>query len=103
MDLIAERGIALESCPTSNVQTSSVASYAAHPLPTFLRRGLLVTLASDDPSISGIDLPHEYRVARDELGLTEAELRKLQDNGVRAAFLTDAERQVLYQRKAGAR
>jgi len=95
MALIAERGIAIESCPTSNVQTSTVPSYAAHPLPQFLRRGLCVTLASDDPGISAIDLPHEYRVARDELGLSSAELRQLQLNSVRAAFLSDAERRAL--------
>ena len=95
MALIAERGIAIESCPTSNVQTSTVPSYAAHPLPQFLRRGLCVTLASDDPGISAIDLPHEYRVARDELGLSPSELRQLQLNGVRAAFLSDAERRAL--------
>jgi adenosine deaminase len=95
LDLIAARGVAIESCPTSNLQTSTVPGYAAHPLPLFLRRGLCVSLASDDPGISAIDLPHEYRVARDELGLSAAELRQLQLNGVQAAFLSDAERQAL--------
>src|SRR5262249_33197699 len=99
LELIAARGIAIESCPTSNVQTSTVASYAAHPLPAFLRRGLLVTLATDDPGISAIDLPYEYRVARDELGLGTEELRRLQSNGVAAAFLSDAERAALWRRK----
>src|SRR4029079_9018226 len=33
LDLIAERSIALEVCPTSNIQTSTVASLADHPLP----------------------------------------------------------------------
>lgn len=100
MQLIAERNIPIESCPTSNIQTSTVASYAAHPLPLFLRRGMCVTLASDDPGISALDLPYEYRVARDELGLTPAELRRLQANGVQAAFLTAAERAELIARKA---
>lgn len=95
LDLIAARGIVIESCPTSNLQTSTVPSYTAHPLPHFLRRGICVTLNSDDPGISAIDLPYEYRVARDELGLTSAELRQLQLNGVRAAFLSDTEKQAL--------
>jgi adenosine deaminase len=34
-------------------------------------------------------------VARDELGLSSTELRQLQLNGVRAAFLSDAERRAL--------
>lgn len=102
LDLMAERGIAIESCPTSNVQTSTVASLTSHPLPAFLRRGLLVSLATDDPSISGIDLPHEYRVAATQLGLSPEELRRLQENGVRAAFLSEAERSALYERKRDA-
>jgi len=100
LDLIAARGIAIESCPTSNVQTSTIPNYAAHPLPAFLQRGLRVTLASDDPGISAIDLAHEYRVARDKLGLTRDELRRMQANGVAAAFLSDAERAELWRRKA---
>lgn len=100
LQLIAERGVAIESCPTSNVQTTTVPSYAAHPLPIFLRRGLLVTLGSDDPGISAIDLPYEYRVARDELGLSPAELRRLQANGLDAAFLDAAERRAIAQARA---
>ncbi len=99
LDLIAARGVVIESCPTSNIQTSTVPSYAAHPLPAFLRRGLLVTLASDDPGISAIDLPYEYRVARDQLGLTPDELRRIQANGVAAAFLSAAERDQLWRDK----
>lgn len=95
MQLLVERGVALEVCPTSNVQTSTVPSYAAHPMAALLRAGLCVTLNSDDPGISAIDLPHEYRIARDKLGLSAAELRQVQLNGVQAAFLSDAEREQL--------
>ncbi len=95
MDLLAERGVAIESCPTSNVQFSMVSSYQDHPLPMWLERGLLVTVNTDDPGISGIDLPHEYRVLREEMGLGDDHIRKLQENGVKAAFLTDEERAAL--------
>ena len=95
MDLLAERRVGIESCLTSNVQTSTVPSYADHPLPIFLRRGLLVTLNTDDPGISNIDLAHEYAVAERELGLTPAELRRLQENAVEVAFLTPEEREAL--------
>lgn len=98
LDLLAERGITLECCPTSNLQTSTVTRLAAHPLPQFLKRGLRATLSTDDPSISGIDLAHEYRVAEEQLGLTEADLRRLQENALQAAFLTEEERQGLLAR-----
>jgi adenosine deaminase len=95
MDLLAERRIGIESCLTSNVQTSTVPSYADHPVSIFLRRGLLVTLNTDNPVISNIDLAHEYEVAERELGLTLTELRRLQENAVEVAFLTPEEREAL--------
>jgi adenosine deaminase len=95
IELLLERRIPLEVCPTSNVQTSTVPSFAAHPLPRLLELGLAVTLNTDDPSISGIDLAHEYEVARTRLGLGEPELRRLQENALAAAFLAPGERERL--------
>jgi adenosine deaminase len=95
LDLLAERSVPLEVCPTSNLHTSTVRDYRSHPLPALLRRGLRCTLNTDDPSISGLDLAHEYRVAAGELGLSEAEIRRMQETAVEAAFLTPAEREEL--------
>jgi adenosine deaminase len=98
LDLLAERRIPLEVCPTSNLHTSTIRDYRSHPLPALLARGLAVTLNTDDPSISGIDLAHEYRVAVSEIGLAEADLRRMQENAVAAAFLTEEERNELLAR-----
>ena len=92
LDLLAERRVPLEVCPTSNLHTSTVPDYRSHPLPALLRRGIACTLNTDDPSISGIDLAHEYRVADEELGLSPAEIRRMQETALEAAFLTTAER-----------
>ncbi|MFL6261426.1 MAG: adenosine deaminase [Thermoanaerobaculia bacterium] len=92
LDLLAERNIPLEVCPTSNLHTSTVRDYRSHPLPALLRRGIRCTLNTDDPSISGLDLAHEYRVASEELGLSAAEVRRMQETAVEAAFLTPEER-----------
>lgn len=92
LDLLAEREIPLEVCPTSNLHTSTVRDYRSHPLPALLRRGIRCTLNTDDPSISGLDLAHEYRVASEELGLPAAEIRRMQETAVEAAFLTPEER-----------
>lgn len=98
VETIVERGIPLEVCPTSNLQTSTIDSWEEHPLPALLARGVKVTLNTDDPSISGIDLAHEYRVAREKLGLGEPDLRKLQENALAAAFLSDEERAALLEK-----
>lgn len=99
VDLLAERGVPLEICPTSNVQTSTVSSYDEHPLAELLARGVRATLNTDDPSISGIDLAHEYRVAHERLGLGRDDLRRLQENALDAAFLTPEERTALLDRR----
>lgn len=98
VDLLAERGIAIESCLTSNLQTGTVPSLSAHPLPLFLRRGVRVTLNTDDPILSGIDLPHEYGLLERELGLSPQEVRQVRRNGLEAALLEPSEKQELLER-----
>jgi adenosine deaminase len=85
MDELAERGIGIECCLTSNIQTSTVKSYASHPLRHFLGRGLLATINTDDPGISGITLDHEFEIAAPQAGLTADLVALAQKNAVRIA------------------
>ena len=74
-------------CPTSNWLTKGVGSIAEHPAGRLLREGVSVTLNTDDPGLMGIDLTNEFRVARDELGFTDAELARATENAIAASFL----------------
>ena len=89
--------IGIESNLTSNVQTSCVPDYASHPLRGFIEDGLLATINSDDPGISDIDLPHEYRIAAPAAGLTDNQIRQAQRNALDVAFLSPEEKQALQQ------
>jgi adenosine deaminase len=100
MDYMAEHQIGIETSLTSNVQTSTVSDYASHPARRFLDHGLLVTLNTDDPGISAIDLRHEYEVAAPAAGLTAEQTRQAQRNAVTVAFLTAEERQALMASRA---
>ncbi|HWA24444.1 MAG TPA: adenosine deaminase [Lacunisphaera sp.] len=95
MDHLGENRIGLEANLTSNVQTNTVPSLAAHPLKRFLDHGLLATINTDDPSISGIDLRHEQQVAAPAAGLTAADIRQAQANALEIAFLTPEEKAAL--------
>ncbi len=66
MDYPAEHRIGIESCLTSNVQTSTVASLAQHPLKQFLEHGVLASLNTDDPAVRGCG--HHSRVYRGGAG-----------------------------------
>lgn len=100
MEYLAQHRIGIESCPTSNIHTSTVDSYLAHPLKTFLDAGILVGLNTDDPGVSAIDIGHEYVVAAKKMGLSDGELAQLQRNGVEMAFLSDNEKRALYLAKS---
>ena len=99
MDYLVKHNIGIESCPTSNLHTSTVAAYASHPIKQFLDDGVLINLNTDDPGVSNINIAHEYRVSEKEIGLNKEQLQRLQTNGVRMAFLSNSERQALYQKK----
>lgn len=86
MDELAERGIGIECCLTSNIQTSTVKSYASHPLRHFLDRGLLATINTDDPGISSITLDHELEIAAPQAGLTPDHIALAQQNAARIAW-----------------
>ncbi len=87
MDMILERGIGVECCPTSNVLTTAVASMEAHPLPVFLRRGILATINTDDPALMGdLTLEDEYSHARLEMGCTELEVAQARWNADSVSF-----------------
>lgn len=92
MDLMRERRIGIEANLTSNVQTSTVPDYASHPLGAFLQAGLLATINTDDPGISGIDLPHELDVAAPAAGLDEAQVVQALENAWDIAFLSPEDR-----------
>ncbi len=88
MDMILERNIAVECCPTSNVLTTSVADMKQHPLPQFLREGICATLNTDDPALMGdLKLEEEYRNVRDVMGCSEEDLAQIRRNGWMASFL----------------
>jgi adenosine deaminase len=93
--LLKERGVTLEICPTSNVQTAATPDLSTHPLARYLRAGIKVTINTDDPQVSQIDLAHEYGVAASGLGLTEREISQTLHYAVEVAFTTEQVKQRL--------
>ena len=95
---VNDRRIAIEVCLTSNVQTRAANSIEAHPLAVYLRRGLNVTLSTDNRLMSGTTLVDEYSLATHALGLGFDEIARLAINGFESAFLPWHEREALVSR-----
>ncbi|MFT5712642.1 MAG: adenosine deaminase, partial [Glaciecola sp.] len=75
-----------ESCLTSNYQTGTWVDIKTHPIRTFMESGLSVSLNTDDPGVSDIDIKHEYFIARNIVSLTQQQIQKIQLNGLSQRF-----------------
>jgi len=90
-----DRQIALEVCPTSNVQTGVVADYEAHPVAEYARAGVPVTISTDSRLFSHTTVTDELWLAHTRCGIPEPTLREVALNGFRHAFLPYREKQAL--------
>ena len=86
---LADHGIPLEVCPTSNVATRVVERLDEHPLPRLVDAGVTVTINSDDPPMFGTTLNREYEIAAGLLGLDRTGVTDLALAAVRASFAPD--------------
>jgi aminodeoxyfutalosine deaminase len=87
---LAETGIPLEVCPSSNVATHAVDSLEEHPITAFRDAGVVITVNSDDPPMFGTTLNREYEIAAELLDLDEAGVAELARSAVSASFLDEA-------------
>lgn len=83
--LLADRGIACEICPASNVALGVVTGHDELPLRRLEDAGVPVVLAADDPLLFGVPLVEQFAVARDVLGYRRADLARLARTSVRAS------------------
>ena len=98
VQLVRQRNVVLEVCPTSNLQTGAVDNFGLHPLRDLQVVGVNVTLNTDDPSISDITLTDEFMVAVMGLGVDLRDLRQYLSSALNAAFLPPSTKQELTTR-----
>jgi adenosine deaminase len=82
-------GIGFEQCPKSNVQTGAISFYPMLPTIEMLRKGALVSLSTDNRTLSKTTNTNEMVKLARYLGATQADRRQLQLNGIQTAFLFD--------------
>ena len=87
--LCKEKGIGIEMCPTSNLQTKAVGSFEKYPLHLFLQEGLLVSLHTDNRTVSDTTLE------REQMYFDEAVIRQCTMNAIETAFTSEEIKQEL--------
>ncbi|MDZ4669410.1 MAG: adenosine deaminase [Phototrophicales bacterium] len=95
VNVLLDRNVTLEVCPSSNVDSGVVKNMASHQLPILVASGLLVTINTDDPLVSGISLTDELMRVLQYLPFTIDDIKQFMLNAARASFLDDSERRVL--------
>jgi adenine deaminase len=95
VDRLAKEQIPLTVCPLSNVKLRVFDKLADHNLRELLKRGLRVTINSDDPAYFGGYVEDNFAEAKKALALTHLELRTLAVNSFEASFLPEAEKRRL--------
>lgn len=98
LELIKEKDVLLEVCPTSNVQTNAVSDYASHPIPKLYKNQIPVCINTDDPTISNLSLTEEYLKLFEQFHFEITDYQKMNINALNHAFLNSEEKQSLLQK-----
>jgi len=91
---MANSGVNVECCLTCNVVLGSVLSYEEHPVHTFSKAGINVSLNTDDPVRVCTTIGREYAIAN-RLGFSLAELALISRRAIEASFATPERKQSL--------
>lgn len=86
VELVVEREITIEACPTSNVHTGVIASVAHHPIARWLERGVRVCVCTDNTLLSDVDAPTELARVAEIDGMDARRIDEVVDTGHRARF-----------------
>ncbi|MEU6406607.1 adenosine deaminase [Streptomyces sp. NPDC046985] len=92
---VRDRRIALEMCPTSNLQTGAAASLADHPVTALKDLGFRVTVNTDNRLVSGTTMTREMALLVEYADWTAEDLRTVTVNAVKSAFIPFDERAAL--------
>ena len=95
MDYLAGTGLPLTVCPLSNVKLRVFGDMARHNILAMLRRGVRVTVNSDDPAYFGGYMTENFVALAEALDLTASQARQLVRNGIEASFAAEARKREL--------
>lgn len=88
-NIVKDKGITLEMCPTSNIQTKAIDTFKNHPIYDFYNDGIRVSVNTDNRTVSDTNMTKECNILLREFGITFEEYKQIYLNSVDAAFIDD--------------
>jgi adenosine deaminase len=96
MNELVQSQLALEVCPTSNLFIKAfVDKMEDHPIALMLKKGIFVTLNTDDPLLFEVELNGEYEAVYKGTDLSFSQMLILLTNTVKASFMEDEAKKAL--------
>lgn len=93
--IVKEKGIVLEVCPKSNIDTKAINEYKEHPLYNYYKDDIKITLNTDNRTVSNISLSEEANNVINAFNLTLEDYKKIYINSVNAAFCDEKTKEKL--------
>lgn len=82
----ADNKVALEICPTSNIQCKTQPSFKEHPAKQLLEMGIPVTINTDNMVMAKTDVNKEYDHCLEEMGFEYNDLIRMNINSFEKSF-----------------
>lgn len=88
-DLVKEKGILLEMCPTSNINTKIVKGYEDHPIYKFYKDGIKVSFNTDNRTVSNTNVTKECEEINEKVQIGFEEYKNIYLDSINAAFASE--------------
>lgn len=95
LELLKSNDILLELCPTSNVQTNSIATYSDHPIHQFYQMGIKININTDNNTVSNLSLTEEYLKLFNYFNFSLSDYQNMNQYALEKSFLPSNEQQKL--------
>ncbi|MGB8811674.1 MAG: adenosine deaminase [Paracoccaceae bacterium] len=86
VDELAEKGVVLEVCPGSNIALGLYPGWRKHPISELMRRGVKVTISTDDPPFFHTTMAREYDLLHQAFDWDEGVFSGIARTSLDAAF-----------------
>lgn len=83
---LSDKGIALELCPTSNLNTNIYRDISEYPIRKLMDAGITVTVNTDNMTVSNTNIKKELKILADAFNFDEKDIRKFEADAIRCSF-----------------
>lgn len=95
--IVRNHDVGIELCPISNLQTKAVKSTDEYPIREFLDAGLLVTINTDNRTVSNTSMTNELRFVQEVYGISDEEIQTMMKDAIEVSFAEEEVKENLWK------